>query len=138
MVMACSVVPRDEEHDFVEQPSRDFFCPVTFDALLEPYLTECCGHHLSETAYRQLQAQGKPCPVCKDEPLKAVKDKYHKRRVSSLMVRCPHKAADVAQYRANYIQLLVPVTCNMGNKGNQYETTMTTYLCRKIIIQRVR
>ena len=45
---------------------------------------------------------------------------------------------DVAQYRANYIQLLVPVTCNMGNKGNQYETTMTTYLCRKIIIQRVR
>ena len=60
--------------------------------LLEPYLTECCGHHLSETAYQQLQAQGKPCPVCKDEPLKAVKDKYHKRRVSSLMVRCPHKA----------------------------------------------
>ena len=35
----------------------------------------------------------------------------------------------VAQYRANYIQLLVPVTSNMGNKGNQYETTMTTYLC---------
>ena len=24
--------------------------------------------------------------------------------------------SDVAQYRANYIQLLVPVTCNMGNK----------------------
>ena len=46
--------------------------------------------------------------------------------------------SDVAQYRANYIQLLVPVTCNMGNKGNQYETTMATYLCRKIIIQRVR
>ena len=90
--MARSVVPRDEEHDFVEQPSRDFFCPVTFDVLLEPYLTECCGHHLSETAYRQLQAQGKPCPVCKEEPLKAVKDKYHKRRVSSLKVRCPHKA----------------------------------------------
>ena len=90
--MARSVVPRDEEYDFVEQPSRDFFCPVTFDVLLEPYLTECCGHHLSETAYRQLQAQGKPCPVCKEEPLKAVKDKYHKRRVSSLKVRCPHKA----------------------------------------------
>ena len=90
--MARSVVPHDEEYDFVEQPSRDFFCPVTFDVLLEPYLSECCGHHLSETAYRQLQAQGKPCPVCKEEPLKAVKDKYHKRRVSSLMVRCPHKA----------------------------------------------
>ena len=33
MVMACSVVPHDEEHDFVEQPSRDFFCPVTFDQM---------------------------------------------------------------------------------------------------------
>ena len=81
-----------DEYNFVEQPSRDFFCPVTFDVLLEPYLTECCGNHLSETAYRQLQAQGKPCPVCKEKPLKAVKDKYHKRRVSSLKVRCPHKA----------------------------------------------
>ena len=30
--------------------------------------------------------------MCKEEPLKAVKDKYHKRRVSSLKVRCPHKA----------------------------------------------
>ena len=30
---------------------------------------------------------------------------------------------DVAQYRAKYIQLLVPVTCNRGNKSNQYETT---------------
>ena len=92
MVMARSVVPRDEEYDFIEQPSRDFFCPVTFDVLLEPYQTSCCGNHLSETAYQQLQAQGKPCPVCKEEPLKAVKDKYHKRRVSSLKVRCPHKA----------------------------------------------
>ena len=90
--MARNIFPRDEEYDFVEQPSRDFFCPVTFDVLLEPYLTECCGHHLSETANRQLQAQGKPCPVCKEKLLKAVKDKYHKRRVSSLKVRCPHKA----------------------------------------------
>ena len=83
---------RDNEYEFVEQPCRDFFCPVTFDVLLEPYLTECCGHHLSETVYQQLQAQGKPCPVCKEEPLKAMRDKYHKRRVSSLKVRCPHKA----------------------------------------------
>ena len=37
--------------------------------------------------------------------------------------------ADEAQYRANYIRLLVPVACNMGNKGNQYETTMKTFLC---------
>ena len=82
----------DDEYDFVEleQPSHDFFCPVTFDVLLEPCLTECCGNHLSETAYQRLQ--GKPCPMCKEERLTAVKDKYHKRRVSSLKVRCPHKA----------------------------------------------
>ena len=88
--MAKNVLPRDEEYDFVEQPPRDFFCPITFDVLLEPYLTECCGHHLSETAYQQLH--GQPCPVCKEEQLKAMRDKYHKRRVSSLKVRCPHKA----------------------------------------------
>ena len=81
-----------DEYDFIEQPPQDFFCPVTFEALLEPYLTECCGNHLSEEAYRQLLDQEKPCPVCKEELLKAVKDKYHKRRALSLKVRCPHKA----------------------------------------------
>ena len=81
---------RKREYDFVEQPPKDFFCPVSFAVLLEPYLTQCCGNHLSQEAYQRLQ--GQPCPVCREENLTSVKDKFHMRRVLSLKVRCPHKA----------------------------------------------
>ena len=135
MVMARSVAPRDEEHDFVEQPSRDFFCPVTFDVLLEPYLTECCGHHLSETAYRQLQAQGKPCPVCKEEPLKAVKDKYHKRRVSSLKVRCPHKA-EVCEWQGELGSLEKHLNANSSAGECRYVDVDCPYACGERVQRR--
>ena len=78
------------EYDFVEQPSQDFFCPVSLGVLLEPYLTPCCGNHLSQDTFERLR--GQPCPVCREGNLTAVKDKFHKRRVISLKVRCPNKA----------------------------------------------
>ena len=77
------------EYDFVEQPHEIFFCPVLFDVLVEPYQMLCCGNHLSLEAYQRLR--GKPCPVCRQENLAAVKDKFHKRTVMSQLVRCPNK-----------------------------------------------
>ena len=81
---------QEREYDFVEQPPEEFFCPVTFALLLEPYQTQCCANHLSQEAYQRLQ--GQPCPVCRKENLAPVKDNFHKRKVLSLKVRCPHKA----------------------------------------------
>ena len=81
---------QEREYDFVEQPQEEFFCPVTLAVLLEPYQTQCCANHLSQEAYQRLQ--GQPCPVCREENLAAVKDNFHKRKVLSLKVRCPHKA----------------------------------------------
>ena len=81
---------RCSEYDFVEQPPEEFFCPVSFAVLLEPYQTRCCGNHLSQEAYQRLQGQA--CPVCREENLTAMKDKYLKRKVLSLKVKCPHKA----------------------------------------------
>ena len=81
---------QEREYDFVEQPPEEFFCPVTFAVLLEPYLTQCCANHLSQEAYQRLQ--GQPCPLCREKNLTAVKDNFHKRKALSLKVRCPHKA----------------------------------------------
>ena len=78
------------EFDFIERPSEDFFCPVTFELLLSPHQTTCCGNHLSEKAVRRLQRDGKPCPMCKEPQLTTVQDKFHRRRVSAVQVRCPH------------------------------------------------
>ena len=78
------------EYDFVEQPPEEFYCPIKFALLCEPYLTECCGSHVSSEAY--LEIQGQPCPMCREEKYSAIKDKYFRRKVMSLKVRCPHKA----------------------------------------------
>ena len=80
------------DYDFVERLSEDFLCPVTLEVLREPYLTVCCGNHLSQEAADKLQGNQKPCPLCK-QPLQAVPDKFFRRKVKELQVRCPKKGA---------------------------------------------
>ena len=86
--MAAHEAPEDD-YDFVERPSEDFFCPVTLCLLQEPHLTPCCGNHLSQEAISMLH--GQPCPVCKETNLTTVPDKFFKRKVNELKVRCPNK-----------------------------------------------
>ena len=84
-----SAIQRD--FDFEERPSQDFFCPVSLELLLEPQLTSCCGHHLSSEAVNRLLREGKPCPMCGGEQWSAMLDKYHRRKVHEVRVRCSHK-----------------------------------------------
>ena len=81
------------DYDFVEQPSQDFFCPVTLELLLEPQLTSCCGHHLSLEASSRLQREGKACPLCNETGWSTMLDKFHRRKVHELRVRCPHRGS---------------------------------------------
>ena len=81
-----------EEYEFIEQPSEEFFCPVTFELLLSPHQTTCCGHHLSEKAVQRLQREGKPCPMCKETKLVTMPDKFFKRKASAVLIRCPNKS----------------------------------------------
>ena len=84
--------PSSTEKDvyFVERPSQDFFCPVSLGLLLEPQLTSCCGHHLSLEVATRLQRERKPCPMCNDDGWNAMLDKYHRRKVHEVRVRCWH------------------------------------------------
>ena len=82
-----------QDYDFVERPSPDFFCPVTLELLLEPQLTSCCGHHLSPEASTRLQREGKACPLCNETGWSTVLDKFHRRKVHELRVRCPHRGS---------------------------------------------
>ena len=83
----------ERDYDFVERPSQDFFCPVSLELLLEPQLTSCCGHHLSRDAATRLQREGKACPMCNGQGWNVVLDKYHRRRVHEVRVRCPYKGS---------------------------------------------
>ena len=83
--------PVEEDYLFVEQPSDDFFCPVTFGLLLQPHLTSCCGNHLSHEASTRIQGEGKPCPLCKQSRLSTVLNKHFQRQVNEFRVFCRHE-----------------------------------------------
>ena len=82
------------EFDFIEKPSEEYLCPVTLELLLDPVQTNfCCGNHFSRAAAEKLQAEGKPCPICKETPLRTTDDLFFKRKVRQLKVRCSNKSA---------------------------------------------
>ena len=83
--------PSEQEYDFVEEPAREFFCAVSLELLREPQQTDCCGHHLSVEVAQRLQGEGKPCPMCQHPHFIARPDKFHRRKVHQLTVRCQHK-----------------------------------------------
>ena len=74
------------DFDFVEQPSEDFFCPVTLELLLDPHQTTCCGHHISREAASRLQRDETPCPLCKEPKLLTIPDKFFKRKANEILI----------------------------------------------------
>ena len=80
------------DYDFVETPPGEYLCPVTFEVLKDPRQTNsCCGNHLSRAAAEQLEAEGKPCPLCNKKQLKTTEDLFFKRKVLQLKIRCSNK-----------------------------------------------
>lgn len=77
-----------DDLDFLEEPSPDFLCPVTLELMLDPQQTLCCGNHVSREAAVKLQEESKPCPLCKEVPLRTVQDKFFGRKINELKVRC--------------------------------------------------
>ena len=80
-----------EEYDFVEQPSQEYLCPVTFELLFHPEQTTCCGHHISNEAVTRIQRAKKQCPICNKPNLTTMPDKFFRRKVHELKVQCSHK-----------------------------------------------
>ncbi len=87
--------PAEPDYDLVEQPDQDYFCPVSLELLVEPHQTTCCGHHISQQAANRLARERKPCPMCKQDNMATQEDKYFRRKVRQLNVRCPHKKSGV-------------------------------------------
>lgn len=80
----------DEPYEFVN-PSDDFRCPVTFDVLLNPHQTHCCGHQLSAETAIKLQREGKACPMCNEPHFTSSLDKHFRRKVNEQQVYCPNR-----------------------------------------------
>lgn len=84
----CSFTPH--EYPFVEEPSPDFCCPVTYDVMVQPHRTSCCKQNLSDRAVLRIQWEGKPCPLCKRSDWTTQLNKELQDKVGSLTVFCPN------------------------------------------------
>jgi hypothetical protein len=82
--------PLAQEYPFVEEPSQDFYCPVTYDVMVEPHFTSCCGKNLSERAVFRIQREGNPCPLCRRSNWSTLLNKELQDMVGALRVFCPH------------------------------------------------
>lgn len=94
--------PLVEEFDFVSEPSRDYFCPVSLEVMLNPRQTDCCGSHISSSAAERLANENKHCPMCNapspdpqhrgsGRTFTTHRDQYFQRIILDLKVRCPHR-----------------------------------------------
>ena len=83
-----------QNYEFVREPPKEFFCPVSFELLLEPQQTDCCGHHVTLEVARRLREEGRPCPICQQPHFTTHADKFHGRKVREVSVRCPHRARE--------------------------------------------
>ena len=86
-----NAIATEKDYDFVEQPSKDFFCPIMYGLLLQPHQTDCCGGLFSEEAVTRIQGERGACPLCKEPSWNTMLDKRFRRQVYALRVFCRHK-----------------------------------------------
>ena len=80
------------QYSFITEPPKSRFCPICFDLLTEPYLSDC-GHQVCcQCRTRLLTSNKKVCPECREpDALSSARlNKFLQREINDLKVRCQH------------------------------------------------
>ena len=80
------------QYIFITEPPKSRFCPICFDLLTEPYLSDC-GHHVCcQCRTRLLTSIKNECPECREPDVlsSARLNKFLQREINDLKVRCQH------------------------------------------------
>ena len=78
------------EYEFMDTPPEDIHCPICLLVLQEPYLTSCCGNHFCKKCIERVKGSWQPCPLCKSSNFTIMLDKFFKRKINELKVKCPN------------------------------------------------
>ena len=75
----------------MKEPSREFYCPVTFGLLVQPHRTSCCKKQpLSELAVVRIKEERGKCPLCRASQWETEIDEEFQHKVQALGVFCAH------------------------------------------------
>ena len=91
--MECDSTQDVDEVTFVEEP-LDFHheCLVCLQLLREPWILECCGHHLCKPCIDKLIRNKQGCPHCRIGRFRYMRDRNHERIVLGKQVYCKYKS----------------------------------------------
>ena len=81
------------DYVFVESPPSAFrtHCPICQLILRDPYQVKCCGSIFCHSCIERIQADHKPCPICRENSFDMFEDKGLKHALSQLHVFCKHR-----------------------------------------------
>ena len=80
------------KYNFITEPPKSRFCPICFELLTEPHLSDC-GHHVCcQCRTRLLADSKKECPECREPDVlpSARLNKFLQREINDLKVRCQY------------------------------------------------
>ena len=82
-----------EEITFVEEPlDINYECLVCLQLLREPWIVECCGHHLCKPCINKIIRDKKGCPHCRTAKFRHMRDRNHQRILLGKRVYCKYKS----------------------------------------------
>lgn len=83
----------EEEVSFVEGNIDDHHeCMVCLQLLKQPWIIECCGHHLCKPCIDQLVRGGNECPHCRTRRFRYVRDRHLERILMEKQVYCRYRS----------------------------------------------
>ena len=82
-----------DEVKFVEEPvDINHECLVCLQLLREPWIVECCGHHLCKPCIDKVIRDKNGCPHCRTARFRHMRDKNHERILLGKQVYCKYKS----------------------------------------------
>ena len=107
----------------MEEPSQEFYCPVTLGLLVQPHRTSCCRQPLSELAVVMIKEERGKCPVCRALQWETEMDEEFQHKVQALRVFCAHVDRG-CQWKGIVREFDVHVaSCPMKNAGLKQKRT---------------
>ena len=77
-------------YEFLDTPHDNLICKICRLPSDEPCLTECCGHTFCQLCIDYVIMHFQPCPVCRTEKFKVVRNLQNERDIKEHHVLCPN------------------------------------------------
>ena len=70
----------------------EIHCGICLGLLIDPQLTQCCGHHFCHACLNRIVRDKRSCPLCNTPQVKAMLNKGLQRTINGMEIYCSNKS----------------------------------------------